>query len=62
MQRHVARGEPAPWGWENRSEAFAKGFIQVGRAVEMTPKRSEGAYIFFGVLTIKARHGSVKIL
>jgi hypothetical protein len=33
--REVARkGKPAPWGWENRSEAFEKGFIQVGWAVK----------------------------
>jgi hypothetical protein len=38
---------PAPYmtaqcavgGWENRSEALAKGFIQVGWAVELSPER-----------------------
>jgi hypothetical protein len=25
-------------GWENRSEALEKGFIQVGRAVELSPE------------------------
>ncbi len=37
-------GEEMPtFGWENRSEALVKGFIQVGRAVELSPEHSEGA-------------------
>ncbi len=44
---------PAPYmtaqravgGWENRSEALAKGFIQVGWAVELSPEHRSGAYL-----------------
>ncbi len=39
----LRRRNGAVGGWENRSEALAKGFIQVGWAVELPPEQRSGA-------------------